>query len=114
MRGLEIRLDDGSWLDVPYVPNTFVLNASAMLSQLSNNTVRAIPHRVINRSGKERYSIPFFFDTNIHAIIDVLKTCITPERPAKYSPIMYGDYLINRLGSNDGYGLGKRPKIVGV
>lgn len=106
--GLEVRLGDGRWVGVPYVPNTFVLNAGAMLQRLSNDIFRAVPHRVINQSNKTRYSVPFFFDTNTHAMIEVLKSCVTSEHPAKYSPIMYGEYLLDRIQGN--YGVGKRNK----
>jgi isopenicillin N synthase-like dioxygenase len=104
--GLQIKSVDEQWIDVPYEPNTLVLNAGAMLPRLSNDIFRAIPHRVINKSHQERYSVPFFFDTNMHATIEVLKSCITSERPAKYPPIMYGEYLLDRIQGN--YGVGKR------
>ncbi len=105
--GLEVKLSDGSWIAAPYIPNTFVLNAGSMLPRFSNDIFRAVPHRVINRSHKARYSIPFFFDTNMHATVEVLPSCITPERPARYKPINYGDSLVERLQANYGVGRGK-------
>lgn len=104
--GLEAKLDDGQWVHVPYKPNTLVLNSGIILQQLTNDIFRAIPHRVINRSSKQRYSIPFFFNTNMHSMIEPLDCCITKENPAQYAPIMYGDYLLNRTQTN--YGVGKR------
>ena len=104
--GLEVKLSDGQWVDAPYVPNTFVLNAGNLLKKISNDLFRAVPHRVINRSNKPRYSIPFFFDPNMYSIVEVLESCITPENPAKYAPVMYGDDFVDRIKSN--YGVGKR------
>ncbi len=108
--GLEVKFSDGEWVSVPYVPNTFVLNAGAMLPRMTNDLIRAVPHRVINRSAQARYSVPFFFDTNTHAMIEVLKACITPERPAKYPPAMYGELLMDRIQGN--YGVGKRQSDI--
>lgn len=106
IEGLKIKSIDDQWINVPYVPDTLVLNAGYMLQRLSNDKFRAVPHSVINKSSQDRYSVPFFFDTNMHVVIEPLKSCITSESPAKYPPIMYGEYLVDRLQGN--YGLGKR------
>ncbi len=106
--GLEIKNKDNEneWIKVPYVPDTLVLNSGDMLKRWSNNTFESMPHRVINRSGLERYSVPFFFEPNMHAMIEVLESCINTESPIKLPPIMYGEYLLDRVQGN--YGLGKR------
>jgi isopenicillin N synthase-like dioxygenase len=106
--GLEVKLNDGQWVDAPYIPNTFVLNAGNVLKKMSNDLFNAVPHRVVNRSNKARYSIPFFFDPNMYSIVKVLESCITLENPAKYVPFMYGDDLIERTKGH--YGVGKRRK----
>jgi isopenicillin N synthase-like dioxygenase len=103
--GLEIRLDNGEWIKAPYHPNSFIINSGVMLERLSNNHFRAVPHRVLNHSQHERYSIPFFFDPNMHATIAVLESCTKQNHPAQYPPIIYGEYLLNRIQGN--YGLGK-------
>ncbi|MFN4091075.1 MAG: isopenicillin N synthase family dioxygenase, partial [Alphaproteobacteria bacterium] len=67
--GLSIRTPEGEWLDAPAVPGTFVVNGGEMLRRWTNERFLATPHRVINRSGRERYAIPFFFDCTIdHAM----------------------------------------------
>jgi isopenicillin N synthase-like dioxygenase len=97
--GLEIQLPSGEWLPVDPLPGTFVVNFGEMLARWTNDVFRATPHRVRNRSGKERYSIPFFFGTNYETWIERLPTCGGPER---YAPIQAGDYLARRL--NEVYG----------
>lgn len=106
VEGLEIKTPSGEWVAVPCLPDTLVMNNGDMLKRWSNDAFNSIPHRVINRSEVERYSVPFFFEPNMHSMIGIIESCITPERPAKYSPIMYGEYLLDRIQGN--YGLGNR------
>jgi len=71
--GLQVQTPHGDWIDVPKIDGTFVVNVGDMLNRLSNGLLKSTPHRVINRSGKERYSIPFFFDPHVNTIIKPLK-----------------------------------------
>jgi isopenicillin N synthase-like dioxygenase len=54
-------------------------------------------HRVLNVSGDERYSIPFFFEPNYDTIVSPLHTCVTEERPAAFKPVVYGEHLTYKL-----------------
>ena len=54
-------------------------------------------HRVINTTGKERYSIPFFFGLDYDASLEVLPNCTSPERPAQWPPITAGEYVKSQL-----------------
>lgn len=99
--GLQIRHGQ-RWLDVELVPDTFVVNLGEMLARWTNDIFKATPHRVLNITGLERYSIPCFFGTNYDARIECLPTCSDPDRPARYEPIQAGEYLAQRL--NEVYG----------
>ena len=74
--GLQVRSVTGDWIDVPYLENSFVMNTGEVLRHWSNGRLLATPHRVVNRTGKERYSCPFFFDPNIHSHISTLNSCV--------------------------------------
>lgn len=71
--GLEIRNRDGEWIAVPPIPDTFVLNVGEILKIWTDGILSSVVHRVINRSGKERYAIPFFsypsYDALIHPLM---------------------------------------------
>lgn len=67
--GLSLRLPDGSWLDAPAPEGALLINGGMMLRRWTDKRFLATPHRVINRSGRERYAIPFFFDANYHAVM---------------------------------------------
>jgi len=98
--GLEVKNKAGEWIAAPPVPDTFVMNVGDILARWSNDRFVSTPHRVINRSGRERYSQPFFFDPSMDSKIEVLGSCIEPGSEPKYKPIIYGDYLMERIDKN--------------
>jgi isopenicillin N synthase-like dioxygenase len=65
--GLEVRSPDGELILAPPDPDHFIINAGDMLSEITAGAIRSAPHRVINRAGKGRYSIPFFYDPDFDA-----------------------------------------------
>lgn len=91
--GLSVKSIDGQWVDVPPMPGTFVLNVGDMLHRMSNGLLRSTPHRVTNRTGRERYSVPFFFDPHVNTVVAPLPSTVTAERPAAYEPVVFGDWL---------------------
>ena len=97
--GLEVKHPTEGWITVPNIPGTFILNAGDMLKRWTNGGFASVPHRVLNNSDQVRYSIPFFFDPNMHAMIDVLESPLS-DSPRKFEPIMYGDYVMNRVTPN--------------
>lgn len=58
--GLEIRDKHGEWVAVPPIAETFVINLGNTMQTLTGGRFASTPHRVINRSGGDRYSIAFF------------------------------------------------------
>ncbi|RFO96161.1 isopenicillin N synthase family oxygenase [Rhodoferax lacus] len=58
--GLEVRRLDGTWLDAHCPPDALVLNVGDMLELLSGGRLVSTPHRVVNRSGRQRMSFPYF------------------------------------------------------
>jgi isopenicillin N synthase-like dioxygenase len=98
--GLEVRNKSGEWIAAPPIPGTFVMNVGDILARWSNDRFVSTPHRVINRSGRERYSQPFFFDPSMDSLIEALPTCIGRDLPPKYEPVAYGDYLMERIDKN--------------
>ena len=92
--GLSLRLPDGRWIDAPAPPGTFLVNGGDMLRRWTNDRFLATPHRVINRSGGERYAIPFFFDCRIDYEMRCLASCTHPGDPPHYPPTSYMDYMI--------------------
>ena len=91
--GLSIRTQSGKWIDAPAIDNAYVVNGGQMLQRWTNDTFLATPHRAINRSGGERYAIPFFCDSNIDWPIAAVPTTVAPDKPPKYPTTYYSDYM---------------------
>jgi isopenicillin N synthase-like dioxygenase len=91
--GLQVQTPSGDWVDAPFLADSYVVNVGDMLHRLSNGCLRSTPHRVINRSGKERYSVPFFYDPHVSADIAPL----SGTGPARFQPVNFGDFLRSEL-----------------
>ena len=91
--GLQVQTREGEWIDVPKLEGSFVVNVGDMLSRYTNGLLRSTPHRVINKSEKERFSCPFFFDPHTNAVVQPLKGTGKP----KFSPINFGEFLREEL-----------------
>ncbi|KAK4541784.1 hypothetical protein LTR36_007316 [Oleoguttula mirabilis] len=97
---LQILNVEGHWIEAPPVPGTFVVNIGDMLARWSNDTMISTVHRVLNITGQERYSIPFFFGPNYDTVVHPLETCIAEGEVAKYDPVVAGDYVYERLAKS--------------
>ncbi len=56
--GLQVENQEGRWIDVPVVANSFVINLGEMLQGVTGNYLVATPHRVISK--QERFSTGYF------------------------------------------------------
>jgi isopenicillin N synthase-like dioxygenase len=109
--GLEVRGSDGVWLPAPPLPGTFVVNVADMLSRWTNGRWQSTPHRVKNLSGGDRFSVPYFFDMAMEAMVECMPGHASATNPRRFPPVRYGEYLMERLNKNYAYrgGAGARP-----
>lgn len=83
----------GDWIHAQPVPGAFVVNLGDMIARWTNDRYRSTLHRVVNASGRERYSVPFFFSGNPDTRVACLPTCLAPGETPKYPPVTVEDHL---------------------
>ncbi len=105
--GLEVRTRAGEWIEAPVLPGAFIVNIGDCLMRWTNDVYVSTPHRVVNRSLRERYSIAFFFDPNPDAMVETIPSCVRKGEVVRYSPILAADYLKMRLDAS-------KPKETGT
>lgn len=98
--GLEVRNREGEWVAIPPIDGTFVVNVGEVLKVWTDGVFSSTLHRVINRSGNRRYSIPFFMYPSYDAVIRPLlknpdPSNIAPENlhtsMPRDKPFVYGE-----------------------
>jgi isopenicillin N synthase-like dioxygenase len=100
--GLEVRSRDGQWLVAEPVAGTFVVNIGDLMARWTNNRFTSTPHRVRNRSSRERLSMAVFVDPDFETVIDAAVVCREGETP-KYQPVRCGDYILGRYANSFAY-----------
>jgi isopenicillin N synthase-like dioxygenase len=91
--GLQIRAPSGTWQEVPFVPDSFVVNSGDMLHRWTNGRYQSTPHRALPPVGRPRYAIPYFLGPHMDTEIACLPSCTDAANPPRFPPISYGDYL---------------------
>jgi len=72
---LEVLNHNGEWITAPPVKGSLVVNVGDFLEMASNGRFVSTVHRVVNATGEERYSIPYFFSPSADVVIDTLPGC---------------------------------------
>lgn len=83
--GLQVRDAGNKWIHATPIPGTFVCNIGDAIARWTNDTFRSTLHRVVNVSGRRRYSIPFFYTGNPDQVMECLPGCLAPGETPKYA-----------------------------
>ena len=83
----------GGWIHADPLPATFVVNLGDMIARWTNDHYRSTLHRVVNISGKERYSVPFFYTGNYAHEVACIPTCLGPGEQPKFPPITVEEHM---------------------
>lgn len=104
--GLQVKGKNG-WIDAPPIPDTFVCNIGDMLDRMTGGRYKSTPHRVLNASGKNRYSFPLFFDPGFDTKIERIEniSTVNDNQNERWDNASvhdfdgtYGEYLLKKVG----------------
>jgi len=103
LRAEGATLGDENWLSIPPMRGGFIVNIGDMLEIWTNGFLPSTLHRVVNKSGRERFSLALFYEPNGDCACEVLPTCVNEERPSRQPKVQkYGDWLQAKFEATDG------------
>ena len=98
--GLEVRTRDNEWVIATPIPGTLVINVGDLLARWTNDRFQSTPHRVVNRSGRERLSIASFIDPDYDTLIEPV---VGAGDAARYLATTCGEYILGRFDQSFAY-----------
>jgi len=93
---------DQSWIHAEPVAGAFVVNLGDAMARWTNDLYKSTLHRVVNTSGRERYSVPFFYDGAPDYEIACIPTCLSPGEQPKYKPTTVEGHIMEMYGKTYG------------
>jgi len=86
--GFQARAQHGTWFDIPPTDGHIVVNFGKLLERWTGGRIHATEHRVLS-SGRERFSLPFFYEPRVDAEIAPLPLL----NAESFTPFLYGDHV---------------------
>ncbi len=101
--GLEVHdRAANAWIPAPPIPGTLVINVGDLLGRWTNDRYASTPHRVLNKSGRERFSIATFYDPDYTANVDPRMLGVS-DAESHSEPVSAGDHILGRIQRSFGY-----------
>jgi isopenicillin N synthase-like dioxygenase len=96
--GLQVVNAAGDWVDVPLVPESFIVNIGELMARWTNGRWKANLHRVVNPPAEtaavsRRLSLVFFHNPNYDAPVAALPGTVAPGESPRYAPTTSGEHL---------------------
>lgn len=67
-------------------------------------------HRVVNKTGVGRYSVPFFFDGNPDFLVKCFDSCVKDGEVVTHAPFTVSEWMEGRYADSFGGSAGKIAK----
>ncbi|MDR7095410.1 isopenicillin N synthase family dioxygenase [Hydrogenophaga laconesensis] len=89
--GLQVMADEERWIDAPPRADAIIVNVGDLMTRWTNGRFRSALHRVINTTGRQRFSIPQFHHPNFHAVVDPAH--LAHDGAVNFEPVVAGEFV---------------------
>ncbi|RYR64276.1 hypothetical protein Ahy_A03g010409 [Arachis hypogaea] len=90
--GLQICLNDGSWVSIPPDPTSFFINVGDSLQVMTNRRFKSVKHRVLAESKQSRMSMIYFGGAALSEKIAPLKSLMSKDEESLYKEFTWLEY----------------------
>ncbi|KAH9884093.1 2OG-Fe(II) oxygenase [Xylariomycetidae sp. FL2044] len=94
---LEVLNANGHWVGAPPVRGSLVVNVGDFLERATNDRLVSTVHRVRNLSGRQRFSLAYFFAPSQDVMIRTVPSCVPEGERPRYEDVRAGDWQLERL-----------------
>ncbi|GAB3478271.1 isopenicillin N synthase family dioxygenase [Marinomonas epiphytica] len=102
--GLQVKNRDEEWVDATPIKDALVVNIGDLMQRWTNDEYVSTAHRVrASLPDVHRYSFPFFVEPDYETLVSCVPTCTDENKPAKYEPILSGDWIQSRFDATYAY-----------
>ena len=91
--GLYVRGNNDSWVHVPPISGSLVINVGDALQIMSNGRYKSIEHRVVASGSMNRISVPIFVNPRPCDMIGPFSEVLAGGEKALYKQVLYSDYM---------------------
>lgn len=99
--GLEVKTASGDWIRADPVEGAFVVNLGDMVPRLTGGLYKSNLHRVLNnQSGRDRYSVPTFFNPHYFYEFGRAPTCAAGD--VEDAPVSFGEHVAQMFAKTYG------------
>lgn len=102
--GLQVKHKTDGWIDAPPTQGCLVVNIGDLMQRWTNDQYVSTSHRVkASQAQVHRYSIPLFVEPDYDTPVTCLPSCQNEQLPAKYEPVLAGDWIQSRFDATYAY-----------
>ena len=100
--GLQVRSEEGKWMDISPCEGTLLVNVGDMLQAWSNEKLRSSEHRVVLKRPGNRFSLAFFWCFEDDKVVLAPDDVVGEGNERIYNPFVCLDYLKFRENNEKG------------